>query len=155
MSPPSRLDPKTQALRQTGSLNPRPQRVEDPLFSEHDFFDPRDLVQVKYEMARRVCVEGHSIQQAARAFGFSRPSFYTAKALLEKEGLAGLIPRRRGPRQSRKLTPPVMEFVRELLEEDPSLRASLLAERIAAQWGVRVHPRTVERALARSQKKRR
>jgi hypothetical protein len=35
---------------------------------------PRDLVQVKYEMLRRVRVDGHSVSQSATGFGLSRPS---------------------------------------------------------------------------------
>jgi transposase len=148
-------DPKVQALRQSGTFNPQAKRVGDPLFGEHDFFDPRDLVQVKYEMVRRVRVEGQSIQQTARAFGFSRPSFYAAQSTLQREGLPGLIPRRRGPRRPRKLTPEVMALIEELLSEDPSLRARGLVKRIESQLGVRLHPRTIERALGQDQKKRR
>jgi len=151
----SRPDPKVQALRQARSLNPHPQRVDDPLFNEHDFFDPRDLVQVKYEMARRVHVEGQSVRQAAQAFGLSRPSFYAVQSALEREGMLGLIPRKRGPRQPHKLTPSVIALIRQLLEEDPTLHAHALAERIEAQLDLRVHPRTIERGLARMQKKRR
>ena len=150
-----RPDSKAQALRQAGVLNPHPQRVGDPLFGEHDFFDPRDLIQVKYEMVRRVQVEGQSIQQAARAFGFSRPSFYKTQSLLEREGLPGLIPRRRGPRQPHKLTAEVMAHVGRVLTEDPTLGARALVEQIEMRFGLRVHPRTVERALNRGQKKRR
>lgn len=59
-------------------------------------FDPRDLVQVKYEMLRRVSAEGHSVVQSAKAFGLSRPSFYQAQAALQREGLAGLLAKKRG-----------------------------------------------------------
>jgi hypothetical protein len=45
-------DPKPDVLRHHGSLNPHPGRVQDPLFATADFFDARDLVQVKYEMVR-------------------------------------------------------------------------------------------------------
>ena len=47
-------DPKSLALRQQGCLNPHPERVSDELFQTREFFDARDLVQVKYEMLRRV-----------------------------------------------------------------------------------------------------
>ena len=59
-------------------------------FATDTFFDPRDLVQVKYEMLRRVQSEGHSVTGAATAFGFSRPSFYQALSAFEEGGLAGL-----------------------------------------------------------------
>jgi hypothetical protein len=44
-------------------LNPSPERVTDELFQE--FFDPRDLVQVKYEMLRRVQTEGQPVGRSA------------------------------------------------------------------------------------------
>ena len=40
-------DPKSLALRQQGCLNPHPEQVKDELFQTREFFDPRDLVQVK------------------------------------------------------------------------------------------------------------
>jgi hypothetical protein len=86
-------DPKIRALQQQGTLNPRPKAVRDPLFLQDDFFDPRDLVQVKYEMLRRVRTEGQSVTDAAVSFGFSRPSFYQAQSAFEDDGLAGLVHR--------------------------------------------------------------
>ena len=100
-----RPDAKTEALRQRGSLNPRPDRVADPLFAGSDFFDPRDLVQVKYEMVRRARVDGHPVSQSATAFGFSRPSFYQAQTLLARGGLAALVPQKPGPRPARDRGP--------------------------------------------------
>jgi len=75
MSPSSRHDAKRHILRAQGTLNPRPQEVAHALFQESDFFDPRDLLQVKYEMLRQVRVENQAVSHAAEAFGFSRPSF--------------------------------------------------------------------------------
>ena len=37
-----------------GVLHKRLEQVTDELFRQGDFFDPRDLVQVKYEMLRRI-----------------------------------------------------------------------------------------------------
>ena len=75
-----RGDPKVEALRAERSLNPRPDEVSDPSFAASEFFDPRDLVQVKYEMVRQVRVDGQPVSRSAAAFGFSRPSFYQAAA---------------------------------------------------------------------------
>jgi transposase len=148
-------DPKCDALREQGALNPRPEVVTDEIFLAHAFFDPRDLVQVKYEMLRRVRLEGRSVTQAARAFGFSRLSFYLARAAFEQDGLAGLLPKKRGPRGPHKLSPEILTFARQVRAEDPSLRSLDLVEKIEQRFGVRVHPRTIERALALGEKKRR
>ena len=92
---------KAVALRRHHALNPRPQAVGDSAFtSGNAFFDPRDLVQVKYEMLRRVKEDGEPVTQAAADFGFSRPSFYQAQAVFESEGLPGLVPQRPGPKRA-------------------------------------------------------
>lgn len=142
-------DPKVAALRQARALNPRPEAVIDEAFAAGDFLDARDLVQVKYEMVRRVRLEGESVSQSAFEFGFSRPSWYAAAASLEAEGLPGLLAARPGPRRAHKLSQEVVAFVVAQLEEDPSLRAGELAGAIEGRFGLRVHPRSIERALQR------
>jgi len=144
-----RQDPKVEALRAERSLNPRPDAVTDEEFGSSEFFDARDVVQVKYEMVRRVRVEGEAVSRSAAAFGFSRPSFYEAAAAVDAGGLAALVPARPGPRRAHKLTDEVVAFARQRLEADPTLRSVDLVEAITARFGVRVHPRSVERALAR------
>jgi transposase len=143
-------DPKLGALRAERSLNPRAEAVTDEAFRASAFLDARDLVQVKYEMVRRVRLEGEPVSRTARAFGFSRPSFYQAQAALEAGGLAALVPARPGPRRAHKLTAEVVAFAQERLQAEPSLRSAALAELIAERFGVRVHPRSVERALQRA-----
>src|SRR5450432_3237579 len=98
-------DAKLRTLQQQGALNPRPKEVRDELFRQDDFFDPRDLVQVKYEMLRRVQSERKSVTDAAANFGFSRPSFYQALSAFEQDGLAGLVPHKRGPKQAPSRSP--------------------------------------------------
>jgi len=146
----SREDPKVQALRAERSLNPRPEAVLDERFASSEFLDARDLVQVKYEMVRKARVEGEPIGRAAAAFGFSRPSFYAAQSALDEGGLAGLVGARPGPRRAHKMTDEVVAFASERLQADPSLRSVDLVEVIKERFGVRVHPRSVERALARA-----
>ena len=103
-------DPKEAALAETRTLNPRPEAVRDEQFASSEFLDARDLVQVKYEMVRRVRVDGEPVTRAAAAFGFSRPSFYEAAAAVDRGGLAGLVPAQPGPRRAHKLTDEVVAF---------------------------------------------
>jgi len=146
-------DPKSQALREQGSLNPKSHQVTDELFLTREFFDPRDLVQVKYEMLRRVQTEGHPVSRSASAFGFSRPSFYQAQAAFQQGGLPALTPQKRGPKQAHKLTAEVLAFLRQVRQLDPSLRAADLSSLVQDKYGISVHPRSIERAWVRSQKK--
>jgi transposase len=142
-------DPKVEALRAARSLNPRPEAVVDPEFAGAEFFDARDLVQVKYEMVRRAQLDGAPVARAAAAFGFSRPSYYQAAAALEEGGLPALVPAKPGPRRAHKLTDEVLEHAEALLAGDASLRPADLVEPLADRFAVRVHPRSIERALAR------
>jgi len=140
---------KARELARSRTLNPRPEAVSDEAFTSSGFFDARDLVQVKYEMVRRVETDGSSVSAAADAFGFSRQSYYTAAQALADEGLAGLVPAKPGPRGAHKLTGEVLDHLAGLRAADPDVRPAELAAAVASRFGVRVHPRSVERALAR------
>ncbi len=142
-------DPKVTALRQTRCLNPHPEQVREEAFLAEEFFDARDAVQVKYEMVRQVTVDGGSITATAAAFGYSRPSYYQAAAALARDGLEGLVPAKPGPRAGHKLTEEILLWAEQQLAADPDLRAGGLVEPLAEQFGVRVHPRSIERALTR------
>jgi transposase len=156
MAPPP--DPgqqrKRQILRRHGTLNPEPESVTHPLFHDNDFFDPDDLVQVKYEMLRQVHVDDNSISDSARAFGFSRPSFYQAQNAYQQDGVFGLLPHKRGPQGGHKLTGQVMEFVAQQRAEDPTRTPDQLAAAVQKRFQVQVHPRSIQRRML-PQKKRR
>jgi len=147
---------KSGQLRQCGALNPHPERITEKMFSDSmlDFFDPRDLIQVKYEMLRSVDKEGGSVKQASEAFGFSRPAFYQAQAKFKQGGLSGLVKKRPGPKSAHKLTAEVLAFIEEKIEGGKPLRARKLAPLIKEKFGKNVHPRSIERAVTRRKKKR-
>ena len=153
MRPPAQPDPKSVILRRYATLNPHPELVKDALFQTNAFFDGRDLVQVKYEMVRRVLVEGQPVTATAAAFGFSRVILYQLRRQFEAEGLAGLLPRRRGPRRAHKLSDELVTWIMQTLVSEPELRIAALPRRIGEQFGIAVHVRSVERALARQRKK--
>jgi transposase len=135
-----------------GVLNPHPDAIRDPLFTTNPFFDPRDLVQVRYEMVRRHDADGVSISDAAASFGVSRPTFYKAQSTLAASGLAGLVPRSSGPKDGHKLSAKVVAFVTDLKATRPGLTTPQCLVAIEAQFGVKVHRRSLERALARKKK---
>jgi transposase len=143
---PAPRDRKAKILLSEGTLNPAPEKVRDPKFREGEFFDPRDAVQVKYEMLRRVSVENASITDASEEYGVSRPTFYQAKASLEEAGIAGLVPKKRGPRGPHKLQGEVLAFLEGQLVPGQAVRARELSWLIRHKFGFDIHPRTVERA---------
>ena len=146
---------KIEGLKKHRVLNPHPHKVSDPLFRDPscEFFDPHDLLQVKYEMLRSVEQEGCSVSEATRRFGFSRPCFYQARAAFADHGMAGLIRGHPGPKSARKLTDEVMEFIEQSVPEGEPLRSRVLAPKIQERFGIEVHPRSIERAVKRRKKK--
>ena len=147
-----RTDPKTASLRRHGCLYRRPEAVRDALFLSNAFFDPRDLLQVKYEMLRRVHAEGLPVSRSAALFGLSRPTFYQAQRAYEVGGLPGLLPQKPGPRQRHKLGEEVLAAVRAARAETPALSAQALVELVRDRFGLSVHRRSIERALGREKK---
>ncbi len=141
---------KTAILKRHRCLNPRPGDVVDPDFvSGNPFFDARDLVQVKYEMLRRVERDDESAARTSAAFGLSRPSFYNAMRAFRSEGVEGLAARPPGPRGPHKLDEEIMAFVEHTLAENDGIRLLDIAASIKDAFGVSVHPRSIERALKR------
>jgi transposase len=141
-------DQKTLELKRTGTLNPRPDAVSDTLFKENPFFDPKDLLQVRYEMLRRHSVEGASIVEVASRFGVSRPTVYQAEAAFQQAGLGGLLPKHRGPKEGHKLSAEVIEYVRTLRAGEPALTTVACVQAVQEKFGIAVHRRSLERALA-------
>jgi len=148
------LEEKSRALRAHGAWNPRWERVREPRFAADDFFDARDLVQVKYEMLRRVREEKLSVAAAARVFGFSRVRYYQILRDFQSEGLAGLLPRPKGPRRAHKLTAAAMAFIERQLRAKPTMDSGQLAQALGEQMAIHVHARSIERALARGPRKK-
>ena len=146
---------ETTDTREHGELQPLP---ADPLEQMPGAQRLRFLARATHRAmagSRRVQSEGHSVTDAATAFGFSRPSFYQALSAFEEGGLAGLVPHKRGPKRAHKLTDELLAFIVEMRQKEPSVRTPELVRLIQERFGTKVHPRSIERSLLRHQKKRR
>ena len=141
-------DTKTDRLHQSGTLNPHPGTVADALFRDSAFFDPRDLLQVRYEMVR-CTVQGVPLKEAAARFGMSVPTCVRVNRAFREGGLQGLIPQRRGPRGAHKITPEMLAFVEQFRAEHRPLGSRRLVPLIEARFGIRIHPRSLDKALAK------
>lgn len=152
---PNHLDPeaKRRALQASGTFNPRHGRVRHALFQQSEFFDPSDLLQLKYETLRALKQEGYSIARAAADFGLSRPTIYQAQSHFQERGIEGLLPRKPGPKKAHKLTAEVRQHLRELIQTEPELGARELARRVRQRFDLKLHPRTIEKA-SKSEAKR-
>jgi transposase len=147
MPDPAPSTRKRQALQACGTFNPRHARVRHRLFQNSEFFDPQDLLQLKYESLRALQQEDYSLAQAASEFGLSRPTLYQAQAHFQAQGLEGLLPGKRGPKGAHKLRPELLEQLRQWRAAEPALSARQLAQRVRQRFKLKVHPRTLEKAL--------
>ena len=139
---------RQQALEAQGAAHPHPEAVADPLFRDSAFFDPNDLVQVKYEMLRSVEKDGRAVVEAAEAFGLSRPVYYVTRELFNREGLPGLLPRKRGPKRPHKLTEENLAVLAQAVREAEHMPSGAeLAALLAERCGIRAHPRSILRRL--------
>jgi transposase len=139
---------RQQALLDQGAVHPRPEAVTDPVFRDSAFFDPNDLVQVKYEMLRSVEKDGRAVVDAAEAFGLSRPVFYVTRELFSREGLPGLLPHKRGPKRPHKLTDVALAVLVQAVREAERLPSGTeLAMLLAERCGISAHPRSILRRL--------
>ena len=138
---------KQKALQATGTLNPRAAQVRHPLFQKSGFFDPEDLLQLKYETLRAMEVESCPMAKAAREFGLSRPTIYEAQSQFQQQGLAGLLPHKRGPKAAHKLTAEIRQYLQAQLAAEPGVKAEELARRALQRYAVKLHSRTIQKAL--------
>jgi transposase len=145
MASPPHLDPKLSALQAYGAVHPHPEAVSDPLFATGDFFDARDLVQVRYEMVRRAQVDRQPITHVATVFGVSRPTVYGTLATLQAGGLPALLPRRRGPHGRYKLRAEIVAFITEARASKEVIPIPRLVDEVQERFGVLVHRRSIER----------
>ena len=124
------------------------EQVDDDLFRRHpDFFDAHDALQVRYEMLRCHEIDKQSVVNICRRFGISRQTFYNFKDRFEREGTAGLLWKKPGPKGPSKLTPEVMSFVEERFERRDEVTASEIGSELKQELEVVLHPRTVEKLL--------
>jgi hypothetical protein len=137
---------RRRVLENSGLSHPRPEAVTSPLFAGSEpFFFALDKVQVKYEMLRAHFCAGDTVTAAARSHGYSRAEFYLVAAAFEEGGMTGLLDERRGRKGPVKLTDNVRAVLDGLSSRSASEAAAIVEERL----GVRLHPRTIQRARQR------
>ena len=136
---------KADTMRKNGSFNHRADEVSNVIFKRFGFFDACDLMQVKYEMLRAVEKDNLDVSSASEAFGFSRVSYYQIKKDFDENGIAGLMPKKRGPKGSRKVSQDDIEFARSLVGTHTKAQIVL---RLKEERGVEISKRTLERQLS-------
>jgi transposase len=121
--------------------------VHAPTLLGRRFLRLDDPVQVRYEMLRAHFVGGVSALAAARLFGCSRQTFYTAARAFRQGGLPALAPGKRGPKAPHKVTPAVVRHVLRRRGEPDQPSSRTLAAEVERLYDVRLHPGTIQRLL--------
>jgi len=140
-------DGKKGFLDKEGLLNPKPERVRHPAFEAHEFFDPLDLPQVRYEMLRAARGEKASVAEACRLFGFSREYFYKLERAFMDRGYVALLGSPMGRRPLLALNQELINFIIHRKLEQPGLSAETLRDEIHKLYQVDCSRRTVERIV--------
>jgi len=78
--------------------------------------------------------------------------FAATRWALATVGLAGLLPAQRGPKAAHKLSTEILTFDADLRSKNPEISMSQRLDAIEGQFGVKIHRRSLERALARKKK---
>ena len=135
-------------LRNSRTLNPHPEKVTAALFSNNTFFDPCDLLQVRYEMVR-AHVPPTKLKELSAEFGMSVATCVRLKRKYEEGGLQALIPRERGPKGAHKITPEMLEFARNYRKRHDKTGIRELTEMVNAHFKVSLHYTGLHRALSK------
>lgn len=140
---------KVNALIENGSFNKNAASISNPLFKGNPYFDPQDLVQVKYEMLRSVKNNELTVSDASKQFGFSRTAYYKIEKRFNEAGVDGLCLQKTGPKLPAKVTPDIIEFVSELKEKWPGITNDKIVKEIKEQKGISIHKRSLQRVQAK------
>ena len=132
-------------LRRARCLHLTPERVQDGRFIEQpDFFDQKDIVQVKYELLRRCKVEGHDVAPTCLNFGFSRTTYYKVQQAFLDGGLPALMGQPRGRLKPIKVTDAVRGYVISEKAKDPKLSARHMVAALKERYNVRLSERMIQ-----------
>lgn len=126
--------------------------IRDQLFRSGEFFDPSDVVQVKYEMLRRHRVDGLSVTAVAALFGVSRQTVYNVARDFDRHGIVGLSsakPKARpGPREGWKCTREVVAFAARRRRQKPDVALAQLAREVERRFRISITAGALRHALA-------
>jgi hypothetical protein len=132
-------------LRRTRCFHTTPERVQDERFrQQRDFFDPKDIVQVKYELLRRCEVEGQDVASTCLDFGFSRTTYYKVRQAFLGGGLPALMGQPRGRLKPIKVTAAVRGYLIAEKAKNPKLSAREMVAALKERYDVQLSERMIQ-----------
>ena len=140
---------KRDILIENGTYNKNKDKVTADDFQHSIFFDPTDVVQVKYEMLRSVEKGGKSITEASHEYGLSRETYYKSKRRFDSEGMYGLTSKESGPKSPHKMTQEVCDYIDGYLVDHPDAKSTQVCDVILADLNISLSYKTIDRYLAK------
>jgi hypothetical protein len=132
-------------LKYARCLHPTPEHVHDERFQdEGGFFDPKDIVQVKYELLRLCQIEGSDVASACERFGFSRTTYYKVYEAFLNGGIPALMGRPRGRPGPIKLNEILLGYLIAEKARNPKLSASHMVTKVRNRYNVKLSERMIQ-----------
>ena len=138
---------KEDRLKASNTFNPDYDKISDPKFSIDSIMDPRDLLQVRYELVRSVEYDNTPITHAAEEYGVSERTARRYIQSMKAGGLSALIPGKSGPSGPSVLKQEVCDFIDAYVASHPRASGKKVCDAIAQSMNISVGQRTVERYL--------
>jgi len=138
---------KKDLLSKIRALNKNPEKITNPLFIEHDFFDPLDNIQVKYEMLRANQVDKQKVSHICKQFNYSREAFYVILRRFKKQGIVGFLEGSRQRKNTIMLNQDIVKMIIQTKYESPHISGSKLAQKINATFNTDYKKRAIEKAI--------
>ena len=126
----------------------RNDKVTEPRFLDSDLFDPKDLLQVRYEMVRSIKEGVITLDEVPSKYGVSAMTAKRCVSSLEKGGIIALVPERKGPKGPSSLDDESLRFIDSYIAEHPKASGRKVHDALEAEKHVGVSKRTVERYLS-------
>ncbi len=138
---------KIEFLKKEGIINTKPDRIIHSLFQNNDFFDPLDLMQVRYEMLRAARIENMTVSEACKQFGYSREYFYSLNRDFISRGFAGIMGSIMGRPPLLAQNPEIINYILQRKFTEPNLTGEDLRRELKSKFQLECSRRTVERLI--------
>ncbi len=138
---------KIEFFKSVGILNTKPERIIHSMFQNNEFFDPLDLIQVRYEMLRGPRSEKITVSEACKQFGYSREYFYSLDRDFNSRGFAGIMTSIMGRPPIIAQNPEIINYILQRKFADSSLTGEDLRLELKSKFQLECSRRTVERLI--------
>lgn len=113
-----------------------------PMFS----FDDKDMV--RYEMVREWLVTNQSAEQVAEKYNYSRSRIHVNAKRIEEVGLAGILDKKRGPKEPTKATVEIEKLVLNIRKKE-NKSIDEIAKDLKEKHGISISMKTVDIILSK------